>query len=187
METDRIDLQALTESLPPSLFATPLDRIFADHFRQRTLCRVFDRIAEGAATPPVLIGAAVRFLATQIEVHWTDEEDDLFPLLRSRATADDRIQDILTSLARDHDASRLARDRILDGLGRIDRAGGTPAPALAAMLHDFATRERRHLCLENAIVLPIARARLGHQDLVVLGQRMAARRGVPLVMTEYVK
>ncbi|HAE50182.1 MAG: hemerythrin [Tistrella sp.] len=183
METDRIALGALTEGLPPTLFLSPLDRIFADHFRQRALFRSLDRIAAGPEVEPALITAVIGFLATEVEPHWTDEEDDLFPLLRARARPEDRIRRLLARLARDHAAARSARVAIIRGLP--DPATRRD-PAFREMLTGFAADERRHLCLENAVVLPIARARLGHQDLMVLGQRMAARRGVPIAMTEYV-
>ena len=42
----------------------------------------------------------------------------------------------------------------------------------------LALHERRHIALENAVILPIARLRLTPQDLHALSTRMAARRGV---------
>ena len=46
------------------------------------------------------------------------------------------------------------------------------------LLARFAANERQHLIVENAIVLPLARARLSEDDKQKLGMRMAARRGL---------
>ena len=48
------------------------------------------------------------------------------------------------------------------------------------LLRRFAANERQHLIVENAIVLPLARARLSETDKQNLGMRMAARRGTDL-------
>ena len=45
----------------------------------------------------------------------------------------------------------------------------------------FAGRVRRHLAAENAILLPIARARLTPRDLKKLSRQMKMRRGLPPV------
>ena len=50
-------------------------------------------------------------------------------------------------------------------------------PARRKILSEFASQERRHLGLENAVILPIARLRLDADDLATLGRRLAARRG----------
>ena len=46
----------------------------------------------------------------------------------------------------------------------------------AAFLRDFADRLRRHLIVENAIVLPIAQARLTEEHIVRLRNAMIQRR-----------
>jgi hemerythrin-like domain-containing protein len=46
------------------------------------------------------------------------------------------------------------------------------------MLTSFAGHVRRHLVAENAILLPIARARLTRADLARLSAHMRARRGL---------
>ena len=49
------------------------------------------------------------------------------------------------------------------------------------VLTRFAGHVRRHLAAENAILLPIARARLTRRDLQKLSQQMRTRRGLPPV------
>ena len=46
------------------------------------------------------------------------------------------------------------------------------------MLIRFAGHVRRHLVAENAILLPIVRARLTRADLATLSAHMRARRGL---------
>ena len=41
---------------------------------------------------------------------------------------------------------------------------------------DFARNERRHLALENSVVLPLARLRLSPEDLIRLSARLLRRR-----------
>ena len=44
-------------------------------------------------------------------------------------------------------------------------------------MFDFARNERRHLALENSVVLPLARRRLSAEDLAGLSARLTARHG----------
>ena len=52
------------------------------------------------------------------------------------------------------------------------------------MLTEFASQTRRHLIVENAIILPIARARLDTDDLDALRLGMLRRRGLDRLMEE---
>ncbi len=57
----------------------------------------------------------------------------------------------------------------------------SPEEAQTSVLTRFASHVRRHLAAENAILLPIARARLTRRDLQNLSRQMRARRGLPPV------
>ncbi|MCR9135244.1 MAG: hemerythrin domain-containing protein [Alphaproteobacteria bacterium] len=169
------------ETMPPvSQLLSPLDYIFADHFRQRVLCRVLDDIADDQAGDKPLVLAALQFLRSEFAPHVIDEEEDLFPLLRRRAEPDDRIEEVLGDLSQEHAADKLDADRIMVGLEQAHQAAGDSGmnDEFRALLHRFAANERRHLIVENAIVMPLARARLTKGDLRSLGRRMAARRGL---------
>jgi len=50
--------------------------------------------------------------------------------------------------------------------------------ATAELLLAFASREHRHLAIENAIVMVIARRRLTSADLAAMSRAMKARRGI---------
>ena len=53
-------------------------------------------------------------------------------------------------------------------------------PGARTSLQAFASQELRHLALENAVVLPLARLRLTPADLKRLSRRLAERRHVAL-------
>lgn len=179
-EARALAIEALRTAPPVSLFASPLDYIFADHFRHRTLCRILDEIAEDAEPDLEKTAVALDFLTTDFGSHILDEEEDLFPLLRRRSTPEDDIKAILGRLSEEHANDKINAEEIverlsaiLSGADRKDTGSG-----FRDLLKRFTANERRHLTAENAIVLPFARARLNEDDLRKLGKHMAARRGL---------
>lgn len=179
-ESRALAIAALAERPPVDLLLTPLDYIFADHFRQRSLCRILGELAGAAEFDRAMAQAALDFLRTDFFLHVFDEEKDLFPLLRKRREKQDRIGDILARLVSEHSADALDAELIVAALaGALDEAAPAPLDEAArALFARFAANERRHLTAENAIVLPMARARLTSGDLETLGRHMAARRGI---------
>lgn len=179
-ESSALAIEALRTAPPVPQFLVPLDYIFADHFRQRTLCRILDELAGEAVFDRAKAAAALAFLKVDFGAHIRDEEEDLFPLLRRRAMADDGLDDLLVELSQEHAADRLDAENIIEGLSA---ALSSQDPSLGPqklrdLLRRFAANERHHLIVENAIVLPLARSRLTSRDLRNLGHRMAARRGI---------
>lgn len=183
-EERRLALEALNHPPPPALFAEPLEYFFAEHFRQRTLCSLLDDLAENAPPDPETVSAITAFLRGDFGLHVRDEEEDLFPLLRRRAKPEDRIGDVLGELSHDHALDAFDAETILEAF-----RGRDPFPACDVetrnLLLRFSKNERRHLTCENAIVLPLARARLLPEDLRNLGRRMAARHGEPYPEPEH--
>lgn len=179
-EARQMALEALATMPPPEQLLAPLDYIFADHFRQRTLCKLLDGIATEKVTDLKVMTAVLRFMRDEFGMHVLDEEEDLFPLLRRRTEPEDRIEETLEELCQEHAADRKDASEIVDGLAALEEHAGRRklAGALRKLIHRFAANERRHLTVENAIVLPLARARLTVDDLRNLGRRMAARRGI---------
>ncbi|GAB4349113.1 MAG: hypothetical protein Kow0026_04250 [Oricola sp.] len=178
-EARDLALSVLAEQPSAGQFAEPIDYLFAEHFRQRTLCAVIDVIADDTRCDAECIAAVLRFLREDFGPHVLDEEEDLFPLLRRRAEPEDRIEEVLGELSQEHAADKRDVGTIVEGLSRSE-SGRAPSPSLRKLLHRFAANERHHLTVENAIVLPLARVRLTADDKRVLGRRMAARRGIEL-------
>ena len=158
----------------------PLGFILAEHLRHRELCQVAEELAAAPHVDRKLASAIADFLETEMAMHVIDEEEDLFPLLRRRAVATDGIERIIGLLSGEHAADEALARTLIDGLRAAldaDERHALPQELCNALLA-FADRERRHLTVENAIVLPLAAKRLTKRDQRELGRRMAARRGI---------
>jgi hemerythrin-like domain-containing protein len=108
-----------------------------------------------------------------------DEEEDLFPLIRRRARPEDHVERVLGLLSREHAEDDRLADIIVEGLRRSCAACDPALPdGLRTAMRTFAQRQRRHLAVENAVVMPLAEARLTTGDREGLSRRMAARRGI---------
>lgn len=180
-EARALAIAALLERPPAGLLRSPLDYIFADHFRQRSLCRILAELAQQQQQlDKEMAAAALGYMRTDFGLHVIDEEKDLFPLLRRRRQRQDRMNDILGSLSAEHVADAIDANRIIAALvAALDENDPVPLDdAARALMTTFAANERRHLTTENAIVLPLARARLTTGDLETLGRHMAVRRGI---------
>ena len=178
----RTSQTSLIERLPPELVHEPLNWLFAEHYRHRQLCQLIERV--GTAT--VLLGDEAQeildFLRHDMPLHVIDAEDDLFPLLRRRCQPADELDAVLGALSAEHRDDLTHAQTLIDRLQKALMDGRAPGHDLQTrqLFVDFAARERRHIALENAVVLPIARLRLTAADLRSLSIRIAARRGVLL-------
>jgi iron-sulfur cluster repair protein YtfE (RIC family) len=170
------------ESMPPDLVREPLNWLFAEHYRHRQLCKIIEAIAKSEAFDEPRTTAALTYLKTDMPLHVLDEEEDLFPLMRRRAQPDDDLERILGDLGADHHSDAERVKFLIEGLELALKTKTSPASddVLRPLLLEFVAHERRHVALENAIVLPIARLRLTPEDLKALSRRLAARRGVHL-------
>ncbi len=170
------------EDIPTALLREPLDWFFAEHYRQRQLCLLIDEIARRTVFEASAIQRVVAFLRSDLPLHVIDEEEDLFPLLRRRALPEDELEDALGILSADHKADMTKAAEVRALLQKCLEENVAPAMVSDGrrILSEFAAQERRHLALENAVVLPIARLRLSPEDLRGLGDRLAARRGILL-------
>lgn len=167
------------DALPPSLLDEPLDFIFADHFRQRSLCAVLRCVARSRRVPRASADKVRAFLAHDLALHFQDEDEDLFPALHERAEPEDGLPQILARLSEDH---RLAKPLIAEIVAALSvRPTHDPIriPAAATeTMFAFVAAEQRHLSVENGIVLVIARKRLVPADMRKLSRSMKARRGL---------
>ncbi|MGL4236907.1 hemerythrin domain-containing protein [Tabrizicola sp.] len=162
----------------PGLLGRPLDFISEDHLRERQICALIDAIALAAHLDRLSALTVLRFLNEELNVHLRDEAEDLFPLLAKRCTAEDCIESAINRIRIDqNEALRLLPD-VRATLADCLDAGSDLSAEGRAMLTSFAGHVRRHLVAENAILLPIARARLTRADLARLSAHMRARRGL---------
>ena len=160
------------------LLSNPLDFLFAEHFRHRELCNLLEELALATRQEALLTREIIAFLSHDMALHVQDEELDLFPLLRLRSTPEDGIERVLSALTAEHAGDRYLASVVVAGLQRA-LAEARPIAAQADLreaMIDLARNERRHLALENAIVLPLARRRLAESDFAELAARMLRRR-----------
>lgn len=160
-----------------SLLGNPLDFMHEDHFREREICAQIDSLAN-AETPDADSAASILdFLRRELPLHLEDEDEDLFPLLRRRCAPEDEIGRAIARLSGDHGHAERETPRVLSILEKAAR--GVPLSAHErTALTGYATQARRHLILENAVILPFARLRLTKGDLETLRLRMMQRRGL---------
>lgn len=171
------------EAIPENLLREPIDYIYADHFRQRVVCKFLDDIAFDPAAAAVagLAAVVLEYLEWDLPRHVEDEERDLFPLLRDHCQPQDNIESLLALLSEEHAKDEDMCASLLAGLGRLAE-GIEPqdTPAFLRTASSFAESQRRHLAWEERLLLPLARRRLTADHLTTMGRNMAARRNVTI-------
>lgn len=173
---------AQLDALPLSMLDEPLDFIFADHFRQRSLCSFLRSFARSRRVPRESADKVLAFLAHDLLLHHQDEDADLFPALRKRAEPEDGLSTILARLSEDHRQALTLVADIVAALSVKPIRDWITIPAEAAeTMFAYVAGEQRHLSVENGIVLVIARKRLASADLRKLSRSMKTRRGVEAV------
>src|SRR3990167_3614831 len=123
---------------------------------------MIDEVAGASVHDAQRVAKIVDFLRFDLPLHVIDEEEDLFPLLRRRALPDDDLEQVLGVLSAEHkadvDQARCVRALLETCLE--ERSAPGLDPAKQKTLNTFASQERHHLAMENAVILPIARLRL---------------------------
>lgn len=160
----------------PADFENPLNYIYEDHLHEREVCAQLDALALAQASDPNVVAAVLRFLVGDLPLHLADEEEDLFPLLRRRCEPEDEMDKVIARLTSDHRHSDEDTPQIIADLEILARQAHAMSDEMRTRFTSYAAHARRHLILENAIILPFARLRLTATDLRTLGLRMMQRR-----------
>ena len=156
----------------------PIEFILAEHLMHRAMCKELERLASMAGFEPAPIEAMAAYIRVDLALHIRDEEEDFFPMLRKCCQPDDEISPILRRLSAEHQTDKRLSARVVDFLD-ASLAAGTPlgkSEGAVEALKAFSENERRHLALENAVIIPIARRRFERSDLQTLSRRLLARR-----------
>lgn len=170
------DLAAAMLPPPPDLLRDPLAYIAAEHGGQRALCSLMEDLAGAPGFDRNIARTILRYLGQDFMRHVHDEENDLFPMLRRRCLPEDEIETVLARLNAEHkDEHRRAGDLEAQLTALIERDARVLDVSLRERLFQYARSLRRHLALENSVVLPLARARLTPDDLAALSAAMHAR------------
>lgn len=173
---------------PESGFDQPLGLLRDCHRRIERfldmLIQVTQRVRGGTlnAEERRALEAALGYFREAAPRHTKDEEESLFP--RMRSCNDPQAQEVLSKLAAleaDHVRAD-AGHREVDELGARWLQDGTLAPdatdRLGRVLADLRAIYLAHIQLEDAEVFPVAGAILSAESIRELGAEMAARRGL---------
>jgi len=159
-----------------------LDLIEHEHHIQAQICDSLEQIADALpdSVDRRLCDQVADALRHELPLHHRDEECGLFPLIEKRAQPDDNIHDILARLALEHATDESFAAELLESLDSLSRGLRLNNPNMVGyMLRSFFESYRRHIHWENAVVLPLARARLTEQDIIRLEEVMNSNRDQP--------
>ena len=160
------------------ILANPLDFIADDHMREREVCELIDRVASGGSVKASDRARMRAFLCEELPRHLEDEEMDLFPMMLKRCDPDEEIGKVIDKLQSDHGHALADASGVAALIEQTQQRETALTKAEVHELKGFAHHARHHLTLENAVVLPIARARLTDGDLSEMRRNMMARRGL---------
>ena len=159
-----------------NLLQNPLEFIREDHMHMRAVCEEMEQVSQSPSPGGVEISRLLHFLDHEIGLLIHDEDDELHGMLLVRCTPEDDIGPTLERLKAEHESLGDSCPRLRSMLREMHDNKRPAKDDEAAFLRDFADRLRRHLIVENAIVLPIAQARLTEEDIVRLRNAMIQRR-----------
>jgi hemerythrin-like domain-containing protein len=155
-----------------------LDFILFEHLKHREMCNALDQLADAPSFDRAEVTRLAEFIRVDLTMHVFDEEEDFFPLLRQRCAPEDQVDAALDRFDREHEADRdlSAQVRIILYNAVSTSTPPSQMPGASEMLRAFAQGQRRHMMLENGVLIPLARRRLSKDDLEALGRRLADRR-----------
>ncbi len=170
---------------PESDFTQPLGLLSDCHRRIERFLDVLVRVYEARkggslnADEKSPFETALAYFRNAAPKHTADEEESLFPRLRSAGAR--QVLECLEKLEGDHQAAN--RDHAtVDALGAIWLAAGTLSPEqyeeLGQALNRLRTLYAAHIAIEDKELFPLAAQVLADQQLVEVGQEMAGRRGL---------
>jgi pyridoxamine 5'-phosphate oxidase len=174
-------------STPGAGFDQPLELWRACHERVRRMIGLIQRLA--AHLEKSAVDTDARTTATSIRRyfdeaaprHHEDEEEDLFPRLRSRLERLDseqakKVTDALATLEADHKDLSAMWHMLRAPLARIEH--GKEATLDEATIALFVSRYRAHMEIEETVIEPVLKRLLAKRDIDAIGKTMAQRRGV---------
>ena len=169
------------DRIPDNLLREPLDYLVADHMRQRKLCNALEALhpVNGGGWPREITEPIFNYLSDALPQHTSDEECDLFPALRAVAGLDPDMDDLIEASIRNHAVELSLASDVIAALRRVPPANDeTGAPNISRLLADFTDCLRRHLAIEERMLMPLARKRLTGDAMTQIGRAMAVRRNI---------
>jgi len=165
----------------PPVTDDPIDHLRACHRRIEDRLSVLERAADYLASnrdeAVQAIENSLRFLDTSGALHTIDEEQSLFPRLRSSVTADEAAY--LDELESQHRCVEAIYDSLREIVDSLRLSGGVPQICgYREVIGRLASAYREHILSEDGVLLELGRRRLTSSQLQQIGSEMRTRRGV---------
>lgn len=176
---------------PTGGFDEPLELWLACHERVQRFCTLLDRLQDhleqhGTDAEAAESATSIRrYFNEAAPRHHEDEEIDLFPRLLTRLdeqatqTDADKVANVraaIGALTAEHRANEVLWAALDASLARI--ADGAPAALDATQVEAFGRTYRRHIAVEESVVMPAMQRHFCAEDWEDVGAAMAKRRGV---------
>jgi hemerythrin-like domain-containing protein len=173
---------------PDSGFDDPIGLLGDCHRRIERFMGVLETLAQRTSTRALTrderdaVDVILRYFREAAPKHTQDEEDSLFPRLRSHGSNGAKlVLSKIKSLEREHADANVWHHEV-DNLGRRWASLGVLEPQEFERLRDLLFQlhrlYREHIALEDKEIFPAARTILTQQELTEIGQEMARRRGL---------
>ena len=166
------------------LLEDPIDFIAEEHFRLRSVCAELDRLSACGEMEQGATSLLVAYLDRDLPFLLADEDENLLPAVMARATPEDEFPKLARRLRNEHSGILRHLVAVMTGL-RAHTSDTALSASFREEMRDLAGALRRHLILENAILLPLARARLASADLEELRRAMLERRGLESLLSNH--
>ncbi len=174
---------SLTSAEAAPGFDHPLEMLHACHDKILRQCDTLKKLAAhlpGNGCDQQARQAArgiLRYFDSAGQFHHLDEENDLFPALRLSAGSDHRVQleSLLERLLSEHVVMLAAWNALRPVL--LQLADGVDTPLTGMLAENFISSYTAHIAVEERDLLPLAARLLHPQQTVLIGKRMAERRG----------
>lgn len=172
-----------------SSFADPIGLLTDCHRRIERFLSVLAQVSAQArgglltGEQRTALETALRYFREAAPKHTADEEQTLFPRLRSLDRPEAKaVLASVDALEEQHTQAEQSHAEV-DRLGSAWLEAGSLPPAdaarLSALLAGLADLYRGHISVEEGQVFPAAAALLGKAEREAIGGEMAARRGLP--------
>ena len=173
---------------PESSFTDPIGLLTDCHRRIERFLSVLEQVGTQArggslsGEQRTALDTALRYFREAAPRHTADEEETLFPRLRSMDRPEVKAMlEKVDGLEQDHARAEKNHAEV-DRLGQAWLAAGAIAEAdaarFSALVAELAELYRAHIALEERELFPIAASVLGQPQREAMGGEMAARRGV---------
>lgn len=162
-----------------STLDAPLEHLMACHRRIEerlaTLERAGAAFGEKRDEALAAIRSAFAFMESNGAIHTRDEEESVFPRLRGRLTAEESA--LVEELEEDHAEAERRYEKLKSVVKRLE-AGEEVSGEYRQAAGALCALYRRHIEVEDAKLVDVARRELSGEQLAVIADEMKRRRGL---------